>query len=163
MRIGDLERAAATDRLAAHAAAGRLSTEELETRVDAIHQATTAGDLLDVERDLPGRQPGHPSGRATLTRVVAILAAISVMAAIAVATVWHGRPGPPPLLLLAIVVLIAIRRGRPGRHWATRWDRGRRPHRGGVTGGVAGPAGGGVSGGVTGGVSGAATGGVSGS
>ena len=53
VRIGDRERGAAADRLSAHAAAGRLSVDELEARLDRVHRAVFAGDLRAVESDLP--------------------------------------------------------------------------------------------------------------
>jgi hypothetical protein len=53
LRVGDRERAEAADRLSAHAAAGRLSIDELEQRLEAVHSAVLARDLHAVEADLP--------------------------------------------------------------------------------------------------------------
>ena len=61
------------DRLAAHFAAGRLTTEELDERTSAAAAATTAADLAALERDLP-RLPGDRPRR---------------RAAFAGAGVWH--------------------------------------------------------------------------
>jgi hypothetical protein len=133
MRIGDLERAAATDRLAAHAAAGRLSTDELEDRVGALHDARTAGDLLDVERDLPRplpRRRRQARVRAAAGRP-ALVAAIAVLVAIGLSTAWTGHSVPPPLVF-ALVVFIVVRRGHRGPRRASGTVPGRRrnPRRG---------------------------------
>jgi hypothetical protein len=55
-RIGDREREAAAARLSAHAAAGRLSVEELEERLERAQRAVYASDIAELERDLPGRE-----------------------------------------------------------------------------------------------------------
>ena len=64
MRVGDEERQATMDRLAAHFGAGRLTAEELDERTSAAAAATTAGDLAALERDLPrldGERPRRPT------------------------------------------------------------------------------------------------------
>jgi DUF1707 SHOCT-like domain len=53
IRIGDRERAAATERLSAHHAAGRLSVDELEQRLERANAAVYAHDLDALEADLP--------------------------------------------------------------------------------------------------------------
>jgi hypothetical protein len=62
LRIGDAERAAAIERLSAHAAAGRLGVEELERRIERAHAAVFERDLAQIEADLPGR-PAPPRRR----------------------------------------------------------------------------------------------------
>jgi len=57
IRIGDREREETAERLSAHAAAGRLSVEELEQRLERAQHAVYATDLEALERDLPGRRP----------------------------------------------------------------------------------------------------------
>ena len=61
LRVGDAERAAAAERLSAHAAAGRLSLEELEERLAAANAAVHGRDLAALEADLPG--PPAPAPR----------------------------------------------------------------------------------------------------
>jgi hypothetical protein len=99
VRIGDRERADAADRLSAHAAAGRLSIEELEERLEAVQAAVFARDLHALEADLPKpvarpEQPWRPS-----------LAAIAVAALVAgiLATAAVGHPIPP--LFIAAILL----------------------------------------------------------
>jgi hypothetical protein len=53
IRIGDAERDAVAVALHDHFAAGRLSWEELDERLDATLAAKTRGDLRGTVRDLP--------------------------------------------------------------------------------------------------------------
>jgi hypothetical protein len=53
IRIGDRERVAATERLSAHHAAGRLSVDELEQRLERANAAVFAHELDALEADLP--------------------------------------------------------------------------------------------------------------
>jgi Domain of unknown function (DUF1707) len=62
-RIGDTERAAATDALNAHLAAGRLDATEYEDRQVQVSRARTWADIQPVFGDLP--QP-HPAGMPAL-------------------------------------------------------------------------------------------------
>lgn len=52
-RIGDAERARACDDLSTHYAAGRLTPDELDTRLADAVEALTLRDLHEVTRDLP--------------------------------------------------------------------------------------------------------------
>jgi hypothetical protein len=53
MRAGDADREAAAAALAEHFAQGRLTLDELVTRLDATLTAITHGELADATRDLP--------------------------------------------------------------------------------------------------------------
>jgi len=57
LRIGDAERDAAAADLGEHYAAGRLSLDELNERLDAVFASKTFGQLTRVLADLPG--PGR--------------------------------------------------------------------------------------------------------
>jgi hypothetical protein len=57
LRIGDAERDAAAADLGEHYAAGRLSLDELNERLDAVFSSKTFGQLTRVMSDLPG--PGR--------------------------------------------------------------------------------------------------------
>jgi hypothetical protein len=59
-RVGDRERAAAAERLSAHHAAGRLSVDELEQRLERANAAVFAHDLAVVETDLPRLEAESP-------------------------------------------------------------------------------------------------------
>ena len=52
-RIGDAEREQTIEELRAHMLAGRLSSEEFEQRVGAVHQARTRGEIMALSGDLP--------------------------------------------------------------------------------------------------------------
>jgi hypothetical protein len=54
LRASDAERESVVGLLNVHCAAGRLSAEELDERVDAALKAKTRGDLNGLLRDLPG-------------------------------------------------------------------------------------------------------------
>ncbi|HXA54637.1 MAG TPA: DUF1707 domain-containing protein [Solirubrobacteraceae bacterium] len=53
MRVADDEREQLIDELREHAGAGRLTSEELEDRIDVAYRATTRADLEAVRADLP--------------------------------------------------------------------------------------------------------------
>ena len=61
-RIGDAERERTIEELRVHMLAGRLSSEEFEERVAAVHSARTRGEILAVNGDLPATAPGSSSG-----------------------------------------------------------------------------------------------------
>ena len=54
VRIGDAERDAAAADLGEHYAAGRLSLDELNERLDAVFTSRTFGQLTRIMADLPG-------------------------------------------------------------------------------------------------------------
>jgi hypothetical protein len=106
LRAGDAERDAVADRLAAHAAAGRLDVAELERRLDAVHAAIVRRDLIEVEADLPvADPPAH--ARVSPAVILVPVAALTIAASLAV-----GHPLVPPLFV-ALVLWRAAR--RPGR------------------------------------------------
>jgi hypothetical protein len=53
MRASDAEREQIADALREHYAAGRLSSEELDQRLDAAYHAVTTAELAQLTRDLP--------------------------------------------------------------------------------------------------------------
>jgi hypothetical protein len=63
MRVSDSDREQVAERLREHFAAGRLTSEELDERVDAALKAKTVGELRAVMADLPEPGPvGPPPG-----------------------------------------------------------------------------------------------------
>ena len=116
LRVGDRERAAAAERLSAHAAAGRLSMEELEERLAAANAAVHGHDLAVLEADLPGppapappRRPRRRSGPPPLWPVLPIaLVAFAIAASVAA-----GHQVGLPLLLLFVVWRFAGRAAAP--------------------------------------------------
>jgi hypothetical protein len=56
--VADADRDQTIEELRGHMLAGRLSTEDFETRVASVHRARTRADLDLVRRDLPQMSPG---------------------------------------------------------------------------------------------------------
>ena len=107
LRVGDRERAEAADRLSAHAAAGRLSIDELEQRLETVHSAVHARGLYAVEADLPSTVPRpEPYRRESLLPL-----AVGALVAAVLATIAAGHP-IPPLFIAAVLLWRAHRRGR---------------------------------------------------
>jgi hypothetical protein len=127
LRIGDSDREAAAARLREHYAAGRLTMEEFNQRLDATFAATTQRQLTQISRDLPhvGITPGvallsgqaGPGGRErsrrhyrTAPRFLRLLPVI-----VAVLTVWllafDLRFFPWPGRLAIFLAVLAFARG----------------------------------------------------
>src|SRR3954470_9448117 len=98
IRIGDRERAAATERLSAHHAAGRLNVDELEQRLERANSAVFAHELDTLEADLPRRTPGVPPPRVWPALPFALIA-LGVAGSIAV-----GHPLVPLFLVAAFLL-----------------------------------------------------------
>jgi hypothetical protein len=115
LRAGDRDRAQAAERLSAHAAAGRLTVEELEERLDRAQRAVLVEDLRALEADLPA--PAAPERRRPPVRLprrpsLALLAAACLAAAV-LATVLVGHPIAPPLIAAVLLWRAALRPHRP--------------------------------------------------
>jgi hypothetical protein len=112
VRVGDREREAAVERLTAHAAAGRLTVEELEERLERAHAARVARDLQRLEADLPGpsreRRPTPRWDTAAMPAVLILLFAAAVALSIAA-----GHPVPPLFIGPFLLWRVAGRRRGP--------------------------------------------------
>jgi Domain of unknown function (DUF1707) len=110
VRAGDAERTAASERLAAHAAAGRLTVEELESRLERVNAAVYGGELREVEADLPSSAPARrpPGARPPVLPLVACAAVL--MALFVASTTAVGHPVFPPVFVVLLIWLAA--RGR---------------------------------------------------
>jgi len=97
LRVGDRERADAADRLSAHAAAGRLSVEELEERLERAGRAVFVRDLLATEADLPAPRSRAPRRPRRPAFAIACLVAAVLM------TVVIGHPIVPLFLAAALL------------------------------------------------------------
>src|SRR3954447_2160354 len=98
IRIGDRERAAAAERLSAHHAAGRLSVDELEQRLEPANAAVYAHQLDALETDLP-RRPATSSPPRARPALPFALIALGVVGSIAV-----GHPLVPLFLVAAFLL-----------------------------------------------------------
>jgi hypothetical protein len=101
LRIGDREREATSERLSKHAAAGRLTYEELEERLERAQAAVFATDLAALEADLPTRRP--------VARPRPPFPALAALVAAVVVSILAGHP-IPPLFILAVFLWMRARR-----------------------------------------------------
>jgi hypothetical protein len=85
LRIGTAERERAASDLSEHLAAGRLTTEEFDERVQRVYAARTASDLQPLFRDLPDlhREPPPPRRRIDLRPLLIVLLVAAVLASMA--------------------------------------------------------------------------------
>lgn len=113
VRVGDREREATAERLTAHAAAGRLTVEELEERLEGAQTARVARDLHVLEADLPGppreRRPAPPRWD---TAVMPVVLVVLVAAAVAL-SLAAGHPVPPLFIGPFLLWRVAGRRRGP--------------------------------------------------
>jgi hypothetical protein len=117
LRASDAERERTATRLRDHAAAGRLTPEELDERLDGAYGARTVGELEVLTRDLPATDaPARPRTRA-LDRPGArerALHAVGLVVLVNVAcnAIWlaAGADGSwwPKWVLLATVLRLAF-------------------------------------------------------
>jgi hypothetical protein len=112
LRASDAEREQVSRRLSEHAAAGRLTPEELDERLDAAYAARTHDELARLLEDLPG--PPAPSRRATeLELAKARLqhrAGAAVIASVACVGIWAAGGGGsfwPIWVILVSAILLA--------------------------------------------------------
>src|SRR4051794_39194808 len=99
LRVGDRERAAAAERLSAHHAAGRLSVDELEQRLERANAAVYVHELDQLEADLPRRTPARRDFAPPFAPLAVALIALGVAGSIAV-----GHPLVPLFLVAAFLL-----------------------------------------------------------
>jgi Domain of unknown function (DUF1707) len=119
LRASDAEREQVSRRLSEHAAAGRLTPEELEQRLDAAYTARTHGELARLLEDLPG--PLTPS-RADTERELARArlthrAGAAAIACLACAGVWAAAGATGPFWPIWVILFAAIALARNA--WVT--------------------------------------------
>jgi hypothetical protein len=138
LRVGDAERESTATALREHYAQGRLSTDELNERLDAAFSATTHGQLERVTDDLPHIQPAPPARppaavaqRRTGAAVArAVTALVTVVALLAVVTIALHGGAHLPRNIVTLVIALLILRGLVGRafghhhqhHQDQHWD-----------------------------------------
>ncbi|HWH11386.1 MAG TPA: DUF1707 domain-containing protein [Solirubrobacteraceae bacterium] len=116
LRVSDAERDQAAGDLRDHYAAGRISSDELSERLDAVYAAQTQSELARLRGDLPELHPvARPDPRRELARrrlyqdaggvVLANIGCVGVWAA----TGAHGVFWPVWVMLLSV-----LRLGRDG-------------------------------------------------
>jgi hypothetical protein len=115
LRASDEDRERLIAELNEHAVAGRLSTDELEDRLQAAYGARTTGELDALRRDLPATSGqvarGHAQRRAQLTRRLiqetgGSLGVFVVCTAIWLASGAHGQFWPVWVLIVVLLTLV---------------------------------------------------------
>ena len=115
LRASDEDREQLIAELNEHAVAGRLSTDELEERLQTAYAARTTGELDALRRDLPvtSRQvaAGHARRRAELTRRLIQEAGGSLGLFVLCTAIWvvsgaHGQFWPVWVLLVVALTLV---------------------------------------------------------
>ncbi len=112
VRASDAEREDVSRQLGAHAAAGRLTPEELGERLDAAYAARTHGELMRLLADLPAAPAPRREdpARAVARRRLAHRAGAAAIASLLCVAVWaatgaHGSFWPIWVMLVAAVGL----------------------------------------------------------
>lgn len=111
LRASDAEREQVSRRLSEHAAAGRLTPEELDERLDAAYAARTHGELARLLEDLPGpfAPARHETERQLAEARLTHRAGAAVIACLACVGIWAAGGGgdfwPIWVILVAAVVL----------------------------------------------------------
>lgn len=132
LRVSDAERERVVDFLRENALVGRLTHDELDERIGLAYAAVTRGDLERLIGDLPrggaARHPAarprrsasvakkrEPSGVMVLVGLAALAIPMAVMAGIAVAlvAVFALSVVIGPFVIVALILLAALRRRRP--------------------------------------------------
>ena len=118
LRASDEDREQLVTELHDNAVAGRLSTDELEQRLQAAYAARTTADLEALRRDLPAStQPSavsHAARRSHLTRRLIQETGGALALFIVCTAIWlaSGASGSFwPVWILIVVVLTAARSG----------------------------------------------------
>ena len=115
LRASDEDREQLIAELNEHAVAGRLSTDELEDRLQAAYSARTTGELDALRRDLPvtSRQVArsHAQRRAQLTRRLIQETGGSLGVFVLCTAIWlvsgaHGQFWPVWVLLVVALTLM---------------------------------------------------------
>lgn len=144
LRASDAERDQVATELGEHFQAGRLDQAEFDERLTQALRARTRGDLAVLLRDLPSaRRPGTLPHEATpavadeqggpparLAPVLVPLLLVAFIASGALVGGWHhghagNGPWPGPLLWVAIIAFIWLRRSRRAGRRPGSWPGGR--------------------------------------
>ena len=134
IRIGDAERNALAENLREHYAAGRLTMEEFQERLDAAFAAKTDLDVDKLTEDLPhsisytapwppradgslrvrpqggGRRQAPSGSRSWMGALAGVVAVISFFVLATVVILWLPFGGLPKTVLLVLAVFAFIRR-----------------------------------------------------
>ena len=88
LRIGDADRERAGELLRVHATAGRLTTEELEQRLEHVYAARTGRELRRELSDLPAERAPRRARRRPVVPVFPLGIMVLIAAALATGAWW---------------------------------------------------------------------------
>jgi hypothetical protein len=117
LRVSDQEREAAATDLRDHFAAGRLGSDELSDRLDAVYAAQTESELAALRVDLPDLRPVKRSAdprRALARRRIYQDAGGVVIANVGCVGVWAATGAHAAFWPAWIMLVSALRLGRDG-------------------------------------------------
>jgi DUF1707 SHOCT-like domain len=114
LRIGTAERERAAAELGEHLAAGRLTTDEFDERVQRAYQARTAADIAPLFADLPDLNP--PQSPRPRTNWWPAFAVVLVLACIA----WVALLRVPPFFLFPFFWIFFVGRRFGGPRFGRR-------------------------------------------
>jgi DUF1707 SHOCT-like domain len=119
LRASDADRERVARILGEHGAAGRLTPEELEERLDAAYAARTHGELDRLLHDLPGPPaPRVPDRDRELARThLAHRAGLSVIACLVCVGIWAAAGASGSFWPIWVILLAAVGLARAG--WRT--------------------------------------------
>jgi Flp pilus assembly protein TadB len=117
LRIGDTERDAMAESLHEHFVQGRLNREELDERLTAALTAKTAGDLREIDQDLPRPPAAYAPDTTPGQRGGPPWAAHHRLARRGDLPLGHHRHGPRPLRLLLAAALLVVIATAAGTGW----------------------------------------------
>jgi hypothetical protein len=119
VRASDAEREDVSRRLSAHAAAGRLTPQELDERLDAAYAARTYDDLLRLLEDLPAApvpRTEDPARALARTRL-AHRAGAAAIASLLCVGIWAAAGASGSFWPIWVILLAAVGLAREG--WRT--------------------------------------------
>ena len=138
LRASDLERHQAVDFLRQHAGEGRLTTDELEERIEQAYGAKTLGQLAALTADLPAEPRAYPGLRRPLEVPadpnrrfrVKLLRQVRRWATLDLAAIliWffsgrHGSFWPGYVILLGLLAVLFRVSRQLERHWFAKGSR----------------------------------------
>ena len=119
VRASDAEREDVSRQLSAHAAAGRLTPEELDERLDAAYAARTHGELTRLLEDLPAApapRAEDPARAVARTRLAHRAGAAAIVSLLCVG-IWAAAGASGSFWPIWVILLAAVGLAREG--WRT--------------------------------------------
>ena len=119
VRASDAEREDVSRQLSAHAAAGRLTPQELDERLDAAYAARTHGELTRLLEDLPAAPAprAEDPARAVARTRLAHRAGAAAIASLLCVGIWAAAGASGSFWPIWVILLAAIGLAREG--WRT--------------------------------------------